>query len=313
MKAVLLGNFDGVHRGHQELVRVAREAVGPSGTVVALVLYPHPAVVLRRGIDPPLTRPEERVIRLAEYGADEVRVLEVTPQFLGVNPDDFLRALHQEEGFDFLVEGDGFRFGLERSGDLALARKIGSQLGFFVKEVSEITIFSDNTARVPCRSSTARAAVRRGDLDLARALLGRPFGVIERAEQGSGKARELGFPTANLHRRGFSLPPDGVYAGRGRMAGTQCWHPAAIHLGPRPTHPGLEASLEAVLLDDDALALGPPEVPPVGTYGWPLELEFFTRIREITQFSDLEALQEQIREDAASAVARFRAGGACVP
>ncbi len=315
MQALILGNFDGVHLGHLALVAAAREAVGVTGSVRVLVLHPHPAEVLGRSTYPRLTGLSERLERLLAGGVDHSGVLPVTPEFMATPPEAFLRELWLRERFDVLVEGPDFRFGLDRGGDLSLARKVGEELGFIVVEVPEKVIDIATNVSIAPRSSVIRRELASGNLEVAARLLGRSCGIRGVVQRGAGQARLLGWPTANIDPAGLCVPPVGVFAGAGRPVGAPTWHPAAIHLGPRPSQPGLGDSLEAVLLGVDALPLQSAAglVPAVGEYGWSLELQFHRRLRDIKKFSDVGALQAQIREDARLAVAQFGARCSIAP
>lgn len=304
-----------MHLGHLALVAAARAAVGHAGTVKVLVLDPHPSELLGRVVHPRLSGTPERLERLLAGGVDEVAVLPVTTDLLSTPAVPFLRGLHQQERFCTLVEGSDFRFGEGRVGDLHLARSLGGELGFSVVEVPEKQVEIRANVVMSPRSSLIRRELEEGNLLSASKLLGRPFSVRGVVQPGAGQARMLGWPTANIDPRTCCVPPAGVYAGAAQVRGFSQWHPAAIHLGPRPSQAGLDDSLEAVLLGGDANPLDPVagSVPPVGDYGWSLELQFFRRLRDIRRFSDLSALRSQIREDAVLAVAQFGAGCSIAP
>lgn len=305
MQAVLVGNFDGVHRGHQALIRAARERVGRAGRVVAFTLEPHPAVVLGRPALPRLTPLDERLERLLEAGADHALRLEVNRGFLEQSPADFLGALHATHPFASLIIGPDFRFGKGQAGDGDRAREIGRALGFGVDQQPSFVLNSDKYGSIEPRSSKIKEDLAAGRLERAALALGRPFGLRASVIPGAREARTLGFPTANLDCQGRCLPPEGVYIGRGRVMGQggegPQWHPVAIHHGPRPSHSGLGASVEAVFLHPSGVPLQPPEIPPVGEYGWRAEIEFASFKRPIEKFSDLASLIAAIGDDARAA------------
>ena len=287
--AVTVGNFDGIHRGHQALVAVAvRDARAAGGTAVVLTFDPHPSAVLSPDRAPSaLMTLEQKGEVVAGLGADRLVALPFTPELCRKSAEQFAReVLRGTLGARVVVVGSNFRFGAHRSGDLETLRSLGHDLGFRVHGLDPI--FHQGA---PISSTRIREALARGAVEAAEELLGRRFFVDGTVVRGDGRGRSLGIPTANLESINQTLPGSAVYA---------CWsrlqaEPAAplravVNIGRRPTFGGGRTSIEAHLLDfDDEL------------YGRGLRLEFHTRLREERTFSGAAALREQILQDIAEA------------
>ncbi len=282
--AVAIGNFDGLHRGHQRLVsrlrELARQVDGPS---VVWTFDPHPGELLDpRGPPPPLSTLDERLQSLAESGVDGVVVYPTDRALLGLSPEAFFDTmLRQGLQVRGMVEGPNFRFGKNRAGDIALldtlCRKAEVRL-----EVVEPLIEDGRTVS----SSTIRQLLSAGAVDQAAGLLGRDYSVTGRVVRGAGRGRALGVPTANLAEVATLLPAHGVYAGHAHWTGGRA--AAAIHLGPNATFDEQAASLEVHLLDTEA-----------DLYGQRLEVAFLKRLRGTQRFDSIEALKRQMAEDIA--------------
>lgn len=285
--AVTIGNFDGVHRGHQALVRrIVERARLSAGTAAVLTFDPHPARVLAPERAPAaLTTPAQKLELLAALGVEAVAVLPFTPAVAALAPEEFVRAvLAGALGARQVVVGEGFRFGRRQSGDAAGLARLGSAYGFAVEAVAPV--LDDGQ---PVSSSRVREALARGDVDGARRLLGRAFFVDGLVVRGDGRGRSIGVPTANLEPENEILPASGVYAGQVRVADGS-WRPAVVNRGTRPTFAGLGEALEAHLLDYDG-----------DLYGARLRLAFAARLREERRFASPQALVAQIRDDVARA------------
>jgi riboflavin kinase/FMN adenylyltransferase len=285
--AVTIGNFDGVHLGHQALVgRVVERARRSDGTAAVLTFDPHPARVLAPERAPAaLTTPEQKLELLAGLGVDVVAVLPFTPAVAALAPEEFVRAvLAGSLGARQVVVGEGFRFGRRQSGDAAGLARLGGDYGFAVEAVAPV--LDDGQ---PVSSSRVREALSRGDVDGARRLLGRAYFLDGLVVRGDGRGRSIGVPTANLAPENEILPASGVYAGHVRVADGS-WRPAVVNRGTRPTFAGLEEALEAHLLDFDG-----------DLYGTRLRLAFTARLREERRFAGPRELVAQIREDVAHA------------
>jgi len=296
--AVTVGNFDGVHRGHQALVSAAvaraRAAGGPS---VVLTFDPHPARVLRPDRAPAaLTTLAQKEELLAGLGVDRLAVLPFDAALARLSPEEFARAVLRDTlGARDVVVGESFRFGHRREGDARSLADLGSRLGFAVHPVPPV-----QDGGGPVSSSRVRLALGHGDVGAARALLGRPYFVDAGVVRGEGRGRTIGVPTANLAAENEILPAPGVYAGYCRLPAGESW-PAVVNLGRRPTFGGGELALEAHLLGFAG-----------DLYGARVRLSFHERLRDEQRFPSKEALVARIRDDVARARALLsgpRGGG----
>ncbi|MBX3206284.1 MAG: bifunctional riboflavin kinase/FAD synthetase [Labilithrix sp.] len=279
--AVIIGNLDGVHRGHQAVLRQAR-ALADARRLTTLVLTfdPHPSQVLR-GITPPrLATLERRVELLRRHGADEVVVEPFTPELAALTPSRFVKELLVERlGARAVVVGENFRFGAKRAGDLDALRGFGAELGF---EVAAAEVAGDE--RGPFSSTRVRDAIGGGDLDEATRLLGRRHSISGVVEAGDRRGRTIGFPTANLGGVVEVLPPHGVYA---VFAGER---PGVMNVGVRPTVDGTSLRVEVHLFDFDG-----------DLYGQSMRVHLVSRIRDEKKFAGIDELRAQIALDAEAA------------
>jgi riboflavin kinase / FMN adenylyltransferase len=284
---VAVGKFFAVHRGHQALIgeAVARARRRGAGSVV-LTFDRHPLEVLRPGMAPLfLTTLAERLALIERLGADMVVVARVTPEFLSLTPEQFVRdvlrgALDTVE----IVASASFRFGKDAAGTLETLRELGATLGFAVDTLPEVLVGGERIS-----SSRIVRELQEGRVAEAAALLGRPYSVCGAVVEGDRLGRQLGFPTANLEvspRR--VLPADGIYAVALAHAGRV--HAGVAHLGPRPAVGGERRTLEAHLFDFDG-----------DLYGKTVRLHFLHWLRGIESFPSLAALTEAIARDAARA------------
>lgn len=291
---VTIGNFDGMHLGHQHVVRRAREVAAEVGVdhVVAVTFDPHPIAVLRPEHAPPtLTTIEGRLRLLGEAGVDDVLVIPFSREIAGWSPQEFidrilLAALHAKA----VVVGANFRFGNRAAGDCNLLRAAGAEHDFVLEEVS-----LDGGPQV-WSSTYVRTCLAAGDVAGAAEALGRPFTTRGVVVEGDKRGRELGFPTANVPvRTGAAVPADGVYAGRltvldGPDAGTT--YPAAISVGTNPTFAGeRESRVESYVLDRTDLDL----------YGREVEVAFADRLRGMVRFDSVDDLLTAMADDVARA------------
>lgn len=291
---VTMGNFDGVHLGHQALLRdVVRTAQERDCASVAITFEPHPLRVLF-----PEKAPEEicdldtRVQRIAETGVDVVLVLPFTRDLAAMTPQEYVQevlvdGLHMA----MFVSGKDTRFGVKNSGDVDTMRELGEQYDFEVKVLEDV----GDGARY---SSTAiRAELTEGDVTAAAAMLGRPHSMTGEVVRGFQRGREMGFPTANLARNsGGMVPADGIYAGYLLRPTLPIEHPdrhmpAAISVGTNPTFDGTVRTVEAYVLDRDDLDL----------YDEKVTVEFVQRLRGTIRFDGMEPLIEQMNDDVARA------------
>jgi len=293
---VTVGSFDGVHRGHEAVLREIAARARSAGRHSVLVTFdPHPMAVVNPAAAPPLltTGPERREI-LAQTGLDYALLLHFDRALAAMAPEEFVRrVLVRGCGMRELVIGHDHGFGRGRQGDVDLLRRLGGELGFAVDEVPALEVDGH-----PVSSTRVRRAVAGGDLALAARLLGRRYFATGRVEAGDGRGRTIGFPTANL--AGVPgrklLPPDGVYAVRVEWRGGQA--DGMTNLGGRPTFQQAGRALEVHLLDFEG-----------NLYGEWLKLEWVARLRDVRRFPSADALREQLVRDRTSARAALSAAG----
>jgi riboflavin kinase/FMN adenylyltransferase len=287
--AVTIGTFDGIHLGHRALIAHTVAIAQERGLESAVVTWDrHPNVTLRPDKVPPLLTSQERKVELLDdLKQDLLVVLPFTHALSLWPPERFAKeVLAAGLGAKTIVVGRGWKFGHGGAGDVELLAELGRELGFDVQAVD-----LESAAGGPVSSSRVRDAVARGDLELARELLQRPFDIDGIVEHGDDRGKSLGFPTANISvEPRIVRPPRGVYAGRAR-AGEQ-WHVAAINVGVNPTFGGdpdtSPIQIEAYLIDfDDDL------------YGRTLRVEFWSRLRDEQKFATADALIEQMEKDVA--------------
>jgi riboflavin kinase/FMN adenylyltransferase len=294
MVTLSIGNFDGVHAGHRALIALARQVAGHSGKVVAVTFEPLPAARLRPEAAPArLSTAEARRRLLVEAGADEVLELEPTPDLLGQSPEGFVAMLRSRLPFGAIVEGEDFRFGKGRAGDVAMLRAIGERDGFRTLVMPGIEIELGDLTMGRAASSLVRWMLRQGRVDDAARLLGRPYAIAGVTASGDRRGRTLGFPTANLADGswgGTLLPADGVYAGVATLPDGR-ERIAAISIGTKSTFGGTRRTCEAHL---------PGESLPLDWYGWPIGLAFTRWVRGQMRFAGPEAIAAQIARDLAA-------------
>ena len=277
---VVIGNFDGVHRGHVHVLRTA-EARAEGRHVVAITVDPHPMAVLRPEHAPSmLTTLEERANLLAAAGADAVFALPFSREIAAWTPEEFIdRVLVSALDAAVVVVGANFRFGARASGDVESLRSHG---GFEV-----VAVPLEGGPQV-WSSTYIRQCIAAGDVEGAAEALGRDYVVRGLVVKGDQRGRELGYPTANVPVGDAAVPADGVYAGWLTRKDTGERYPAAISVGTNPTFAGQrERRVEAYALDRDDLEL----------YGVTVEIAFHARIRGMVAFEGVEALIETMRDD----------------
>jgi len=283
---VTIGNFDGVHRGHQHVVARAREVATSMGIdhVVAVTFDPHPIAVLRPEHAPPtLTTIEDRAELLGQAGADDVLVVPFDRDLANWPPERFVEAIIAGTlRAKAVVVGANFRFGHKAAGDVSLLRELGAELDFDVEGIA-----LDGGPQV-WSSTYVRNCLLAGDVEGAEEALGRPVTVHGVVVEGDRRGRDLGFPTANVPVLGLCVPADGVYAGWLTYDGQRL--PAAISVGTNPTFDGeRERRVEAFVLDRNDLEL----------YGVEVEVVFAARIRGMKRFDSVEALVAAVDDDVA--------------
>jgi riboflavin kinase/FMN adenylyltransferase len=278
---VTIGNFDGVHRGHQGVLREAvAEARRRESRSVVLTFVPHPVRVLARGREPARLTPLERKLELmAEHNVDVALVLPFDRRVAGLEPAEFARSvLARGAGAGVVIVGGDFRFGRERAGDIGLLSSLGPELGFEVRSFEPVRDGGE-----PISSTRIRTALADGRVGDAARLLGRPHEVSGVVVLGDRRGRTLGFPTANLAGLRSMLPGMGVFACWAGVGGVR--RMAAVNIGDRPTF-GRGRSVEAFLLDFDG-----------DLYGRELTLSFVARLRADERFDGVDALVAQIGRD----------------
>lgn len=283
---VVIGNFDGVHLGHQHvLARASAAAQERDLSLVAVTFDPHPMAVLRPEHAPvQLTTVETRAELLVAAGADHVLAVPFDRDMAGWSPEQFVQrvlvdALHAA----YVVVGANFRFGSRAAGDVATLRAAGASSGFDVEGLA-----LDGGPMV-WSSTYVRQCLAAGDVAGAAEALGRPYAVRGTVVRGDQRGRELGFPTANVPTDGLTAAPaDGVYAGRLRRLDTGETYPAAISVGTNPTFDGVrERRVESYVLDRADLEL----------YGVEVEVSFVERLRGMVAFESVDRLVAQMNDD----------------
>jgi riboflavin kinase / FMN adenylyltransferase len=289
---VTIGVFDGVHRGHAEIidraVDMARERGVPS---VLLTFVPHPSEVVRPGSHPPvLTTIVRRAELVEQLGVDVFCALPFTLEFSKMPPAEFAHyALVEQLHASAVVVGENFRFGHKAAGNVATLETLGDTFGFTTHGISLL-----RDGETPISATYVRSCVQAGDMQAAAHALGRPHRVDGVVERGDQRGRDLGFPTANLRTDAWTaVPADGVYAGRayrldewGRTVPGEPLGIAAISVGTNPTFEVRQRRVEAYVLDFEA-----------DLYGDVLGVEFVERLRGMEKFEDVGALVAQMTDD----------------
>jgi riboflavin kinase/FMN adenylyltransferase len=279
-----IGSFDGVHVGHQRILRnLTNDAHQAGATAVVLTFYPHPAVVLgKRENAFYLTTPEEQAELLGELGADIVITHPFTKEVANTSAQDFIATLDAHLDINCLWIGYDFALGKDREGDAPTLRRLGERFGYRVKVVDPVHIEGEIVS-----SSRIRKALYAGEVEQAKRLLGRAYRIGGEVIHGDGRGRRIGIPTANMrvweHR---VLPKPGVYVCRAQV-NQETWG-AVTNVGFRPTFEGQPPSpqVEAHLLDFDR-----------DLYGEQIHLDFLVRLRDEKRFPDAPTLVRQIHED----------------
>ena len=277
-----IGNFDGVHRGHQQMFAclVARaHSQGMPSTV--LTFDPHPIQLLRPTECPPtLTSLERKAELIAACGVDFLVAYPTDLELLSLSAREFFNSIVLDDfQVSGLVEGPNFFFGRDRSGNTETLARLCSQAGVSFEVVPPVQIGGSMVS-----SSVVRELLMTGDVAQANDLLGHRYRIAGRVSTGSQRGAKIGFPTANLTHVVTALPLDGVYAGIAYHGGKQ--YAAAVNLGPNPTFAEQQRKIEAHLLDFQG-----------DLYDEFLELEFVMRMRETIRFPDVEMLTRQLAED----------------
>ncbi len=280
---VTIGNFDGLHIGHQALISNTVTAAVNGQRSVLVSFEPLPGAYFSPANPPTrLLSIRQKVCRVAELGIQLMWLMRFNAQLAGMDPEAFVRhvlvgGLHAEK----VIVGEDFRFGKQRAGDVEILRELGAALGFDVHTVAAVT---EAGARVS--SSDIRAALAEGDMETAQTLLGRAYSLEGRVQRGRRLGRDLGYPTANLPVANMPCPVQGIFAVRCRVGNNDAFLPGVASIGYRPTLGDDKLLLEVHLFDFEA-----------DLYGLRMEVELVQKIREEEFFESLDSLVVQMRED----------------
>ncbi|OKI77794.1 bifunctional riboflavin kinase/FAD synthetase [Streptomyces sp. CB02414] len=285
---VTIGSYDGVHRGHQLIIKHAVDRARELGVPAVVVTFdPHPSEVVRPGSHPPLLAPHHRRAELmADLGVDAVLILPFTTEFSKLSAADFVvKVLVDRLRAKAVVEGPNFRFGHKAAGNVDFLTEQGKVYDFEA-EVVDLYVTGEAGGGEPFSSTLTRRLVAEGDVGGAAEILGRPHRVEGVVVRGAQRGRELGFPTANVETLPHTaIPADGVYAGWLNAQGEVM--PAAISVGTNPQFEGTERTVEAYAIDRVGLDL----------YGLHVAVDFLAFVRGQAKFDTLDALLDQMGED----------------
>jgi riboflavin kinase / FMN adenylyltransferase len=286
-----LGVFDGLHLGHQLIMRTVVERARATGAVPTVITFdPHPRAVLHPESAPPLLQTlDQKVEGFGVLGIEQTIVIRFTPEFSMIRAEDFLRDVVQERlQAKEVYLGRGFAFGHNREGNIELLRRVSTNLGFIADEVPEVRLRNQRVS-----SSRIRQLLTNGNVNLARRLLGRPYGVEGLIERGARRGAGLGFPTANLHPHNRVIPRNGVYVTGALIDGR--WRRSVTNVGVRPTFGGdSEPSVETFVMDWAG-----------DLYGDVVRVRFLHRLRDERKFSSVGELTAQIQKDVRRAQSYF--------
>ncbi len=303
---ISIGNFDGVHRGHANLLKkVCREAKRTGGPAIAVVLDPHPATILRPDRVPPkLTSLSQRAERMSAMGIDFLVVCETTVEFLQLSAESFFQSLVVDRlDCRGVVEGPNFFFGRNRGGNIDSLKSLCQQAGISL-DIVEPSVIDDSMIS----STRIRELLERGDIESANELLGHHHRLRGTVIAGDRRGREIGFPTANLADIDVVIPAGGVYGGYASINGKS--FDAAVHVGPRPTFDDLAAAKDK----EDSIGHGSEASKVIrgaltsrvevhvldytgDLYGQTVSVDLVTRVRDVARFDSVKALTDQLAAD----------------
>jgi riboflavin kinase / FMN adenylyltransferase len=290
-----LGVFDGLHLGHQLIMRTVSERARAIGAVPTVITFdPHPRALLHPESAPPLLQTfDQKIEALGVLGIEQTIVIRFDKEFSQVRAQDFLRTviaerLHAKE----VYLGCGFAFGHGREGKIDLLRAVSQSLGFFADEVPELRLRGRRIS-----SSRIRELLQQGRVNNARRMLGRPYGVEGMVVRGAERGAKLGFPTANLRPQNRVIPRSGVYVTATLIDGQ--WRRSVTNIGTRPTFESAsESSVETFVMNWSG-----------NLYGDVVRVRFLHRLREEKKFSSVDELRSQIERDVARAQEYFERAG----
>src|SRR5258706_2862416 len=292
---ITLGVFDGLHLGHQLIMKTIVERARATGAVPTVITFdPHPRVLLHPESAPPLLQTfDQKIEALGVLGIEQTIVVRFDQNFSQIRAEDFLRdviadRLHAKE----VYLGCGFAFGHRREGNIDLLRRVSQGLGFFADEVPELRLRGRRVS-----SSRIRELLQQGQVNLARGLLGRPYGVEGRVVRGAERGATLGFPTANLQPQNRVIPRGGVYVTATLIDGQ--WRRSVTNIGIKPTFgEHNEATVETYVMNWSG-----------DLYGDVVRVRFLHRLRAEKKFNSIDELKSQIEMDVARAERYFEHGG----
>ncbi len=286
-----IGNYDGVHRGHQAILkRVVDTAQRRNLTSLLITFEPHPLAVVAPDRKPKLLQTRrQKLDTLEQTGLDEVLLIDFTPQIAALTGDEFFcQVLDGAVRFASIHVGDTFRFGHRRAGDQNLLRQIASERGFEVEGVPPVRLRGRTVS-----SSAIRAAVDSGDVLRAREMLGRPYAITGEVIRGEGRGRQMEFPTANIEVANELLPANGVYVSETVALASR--FPSVTNIGVRPTFGGRVVTVESHLIEFEG-----------DLYRERVEVRLLDRIRDEQRFAGPDELADQIARDRAAAESYFQ-------
>jgi riboflavin kinase/FMN adenylyltransferase len=293
--AVTIGNFDGVHTGHRQILqRVAANARASGRVGAVLTFYPHPAQVLRPAEAPSLLETlDQRLDQLDRAGMDAALIVRFNRELAALSPQEFAETfLAATMRASVVFVGENFRFGHKQAGNVALLNDLGAKLGFSVEIVPPVYQLDEGKLTI-VSSSAIRAAIRAGRMEDAARMLGRPFALAGEIRTGTGLGRKVVVPTLNLSTEQETLPKLGVYATETTVAGAD--YRSVTNVGMRPTFDGVKLAIETHLFGfSENLTSGP------------MTVRFRTRIRDEQKFSGPEELKLQISKDIETAKNYFQ-------
>ena len=289
---VAIGMFDGVHLGHQQVIRqTIEDALQHEAIAVAITFDCHPNSVVAPERNPPLIYSLPQKLRVMDsLGIDTTLLIRFDKAFSEISGEEFIRGLARDFGhIHSLCVGGAFTFGHQRTGNVALLKHLGQELNFIVHGMAAVALDGKIVS-----STRIREEIRAGNLDAASQMLGRTYALVGKVIRGDQLGRQVGFPTANLDLAGLVLPPNGVYAVHASVQGRL--HRALVNIGTRPTlrNPDPRLQIEVHLLDFTG-----------DIYDQEIEIAFVEKLRDEQKFPSREALREQIRRDLEAARALF--------
>ncbi|HVU08281.1 MAG TPA: bifunctional riboflavin kinase/FAD synthetase [Verrucomicrobiae bacterium] len=287
-----IGFFDGVHLGHQQIIRqTISDAHQHDAIPLVLTFDKHPNVIVAPDKVPPLIYSLPQKLRVIEsLGVENILLIAFGKKFSEQTGEEFIRSLAKQLGkIHSICVGADFVFGYKRSGDVALLKKLGSELHFQVHGLAAVSLDGEIVS-----STRIREMIRAGNLDAASQMLGRAYTICGKIVEGDKLGQKFGFPTANLDAANLILPPNGVYSGSTNLNGT--FYRVALNIGFRPTIATgkLELRVEAHILDFNG-----------NLYGQELEIEIGEKLREEKKFASPDELKAQIARDVAKVREKF--------